>query len=50
MNNGNEWKGEWERVFVVEQDIGERHAAGYNIISAYISIVGASFLVDDYEL
>ena len=42
MNNGNEWKGEWERVSVVEQDIG---VAGCNVI--YVSIVGASLFADD---
>ena len=50
MNKGNEWKGEWERVFAVEHDNGARHVAGCNVIQAYISIVGASFLADDYEL
>lgn len=50
MNIGNEWKGEWERVFAVEQDIGARHVAGCKVVWAYISIAGESFLTDDYEL
>ena len=50
MNKGNEWKGEWERVFAVVQDIGARLVTGCKVIQAYISIVGASFLADDYEL
>ena len=50
MNKGNAWKGEWERVFAVVQDIGARHVTGCKVIQAYISIVGASFLADDEDL